>query len=62
MKQTAAAMSAGCPMLMERLDVGTAGYRVGYQSPSQSRREYSRLYGFSPMRDVIEMQMAMAAG
>ncbi|WP_036049497.1 AraC family transcriptional regulator [Bradyrhizobium sp. Tv2a-2] len=39
-------------MLMERLDVGSAGYRVGYQSPSQFSREYSRLYGISPLRDV----------
>ncbi|SOE46157.1 Transcriptional regulator, AraC family [plant metagenome] len=39
-------------MLIERLDVGSAGYRVGYQSPSQFSREYSRLYGMPPMRDV----------
>jgi AraC-like DNA-binding protein len=39
-------------MLVERLDVGSAGYRVGYQSPSQFSREYSRLYGLSPLRDV----------
>jgi AraC-like DNA-binding protein len=39
-------------MLMERVDVGTAGYSVGYQSPSQFSREYSRLYGLSPLRDV----------
>jgi AraC-like DNA-binding protein len=39
-------------MLMERVDVGTAGYTVGYQSPSQFSREYSRLYGLSPQRDV----------
>jgi AraC-like DNA-binding protein len=39
-------------MLMERLDVGTAGYNVGYQSPSQFSREYSRLYGLSPLQDV----------
>ena len=39
-------------MLVERLDVGTAGYSVGYQSPSQFSREYSRLYGLSPLRDV----------
>jgi AraC-like DNA-binding protein len=39
-------------MLMERLDVGTAGYTVGYQSPSQFSREYSRLYGLSPLRDL----------
>jgi len=39
-------------MLIERLDVGSAGYTVGYQSPSQFSREYSRLYGLSPLRDV----------
>ncbi len=39
-------------MLVEHLDVGTAGFRVGYQSPSQFSREYSRLYGRSPQRDV----------
>jgi AraC-like DNA-binding protein len=39
-------------MLVEWLDVGSAGYRVGYQSPSQFSREYSRLYGLSPLRDV----------
>jgi AraC-like DNA-binding protein len=39
-------------MLVERLDVGSAGYRVGYQSASQFSREYSRQFGLSPMRDV----------
>jgi len=39
-------------MLIERLDAGTAGHRVGYQSPSQFSREYSRVYGMSPVRDV----------
>jgi AraC-like DNA-binding protein len=42
-------------MLAEGLDVGNAGHRVGYQSPSQFSREYSRLYGVSPMRDVASM-------
>ncbi|OQP35296.1 AraC family transcriptional regulator [Pantoea latae] len=39
-------------MLVDRLDAGTAGYRVGYQSASQFSREYSRFYGQSPARDV----------
>lgn len=39
-------------MLVERLDAGTAGHRVGYQSPSQFSREYSRLYGKPPVRDI----------
>jgi AraC-like DNA-binding protein len=42
-------------MLAEGLDVGNAGHRVGYQSPSQFSREYSRLYGLSPLRDVSAM-------
>ncbi len=48
-------------MLIERLDVGTAGHRVGYQSPSQFSREYSRLYGLSPLRDVEGMRAPVAA-
>ena len=39
-------------LLVERLDVGGAGYRVGYQSPSQFSREYRRHYGLSPLHDV----------
>lgn len=39
-------------MLVERLDVGSAGYRVGYQSASQFSREYSRQFGLSPLRDL----------
>ncbi len=47
-------------MLVERVDVGTAGYAVGYQSPSQFSREYSRLYGKSPLRDVGGLRLAAA--
>ncbi len=39
-------------MMIDKLDAGTAGYRVGYQSASQFSREYSRFYGQSPARDV----------
>ncbi|AJC80076.1 AraC family transcriptional regulator protein [Rhizobium etli bv. phaseoli str. IE4803] len=48
-------------MLVERLDAGTAGHRVGYQSPSQFSREYSRLYGASPARDIDGVRGMMAA-
>ena len=48
-------------MLTERMDVGTAGYSVGYQSPSQFSREYSRLYGVSPLRDVNAARNPIAA-
>lgn len=39
-------------MLVDSLDVGGAAYRVGYQSPSQFSREYSRQFGQPPLRDV----------
>ncbi|HSI50030.1 MAG TPA: AraC family transcriptional regulator [Ideonella sp.] len=39
-------------MLLEQVTAANAGHRVGYQSPSQFSREYSRLYGRSPQRDV----------
>jgi AraC-like DNA-binding protein len=48
-------------MFVERMDVGTAGYSVGYQSPSQFSREYSRLYGQSPLRDANTARMQVAA-
>ncbi|WP_275900340.1 AraC family transcriptional regulator [Pyxidicoccus trucidator] len=38
-------------LLSEDVDVATAGFRVGYESPSQFGREYSRLFGASPGRD-----------
>ena len=43
-------------MLVNRLDASTASFRVGYESPSQFSREYSRLFGTSPARDVASMR------
>lgn len=39
-------------MLNERQDAASAAFRVGYESPSQFSREYSRLFGVPPRRDV----------
>lgn len=39
-------------MLMERLDVSRAAFAVGYESPSQFSREYGRLFGTAPSRDI----------
>ncbi|MCS7219980.1 MAG: AraC family transcriptional regulator [Anaerolineae bacterium] len=39
-------------MLTEGLDAATAGYRVGYNDASHFSREYRRLFGEPPMRDV----------
>ncbi|MEK8053480.1 AraC family transcriptional regulator [Ideonella sp. DXS22W] len=45
-------------MLADRVEAATAAYRVGYESPSQFSREYSRLFGAPPMRDIAELRAA----
>ena len=39
-------------MLNEHLDVSRAAFAVGYESPSQFSREYARMYGIAPSRDM----------
>ena len=39
-------------MLTERHDAASAAHRVGYESPSQFSREYRRMFGAPPGRDV----------
>jgi len=39
-------------MMNEELDAGSAAVRVGYESASQFSREYSRLFGAPPHRDI----------
>lgn len=39
-------------MLTEGLDAASAGHRVGYESPSQFNREYRRLFGAPPRREI----------
>jgi AraC-like DNA-binding protein len=43
-------------MLGEHLDATSAGYRVGYRDPSHFTREYKRLFGEPPRRDVERSQ------
>jgi len=43
-------------MLSEALDAASAGYRVGYESPSQFSREYRRLFGAPPQTDVASLR------
>lgn len=38
-------------LMTDTVDAATAGYRVGYQSPSQFSREYRRAFGASPAAD-----------
>jgi AraC-like DNA-binding protein len=39
-------------MLTDRIDAASAAFRVGYESPSQFSREYGRLFGAPPLRDI----------
>ena len=43
-------------LLAEKADAQSAAYRVGYQSVSQFSREYARMFGAPPMRDVQAIQ------
>jgi AraC-like DNA-binding protein len=49
-------------MLTEHLDASTAAFRVGYESPSQFGREYHRLFGAPPLRDIMGLRQAAARG
>ena len=43
-------------MLNEDIDAGSAAMRVGYESASQFSREYTRLFGAPPLRDIRRLQ------
>lgn len=44
-------------LLADQCDVATAAHRVGYESPSQFSREYSRHFGAPPLRDVARLRL-----
>ncbi|OWK43112.1 AraC family transcriptional regulator [Fimbriiglobus ruber] len=44
-------------MLGEGIDAAEAAFRVGYESPSQFGREYRRMFGTSPRRDVTGLKI-----
>lgn len=43
-------------LFSENLDAATASHRVGYESPSQFNREYHRLFGLPPVRDLAQLR------
>jgi len=45
-------------MLNQNLDASNAGGLVGYESPSQFSREYSRLFGAPPQQDVKRLRLS----
>lgn len=47
-------------MLTGQVDASTAAFEVGYESPSQFSREYSRMFGAPPMRDIRNLMQENA--
>jgi AraC-like DNA-binding protein len=47
-------------MLIENQDAATVAFQVGYESPSQFSREYSRLFGEPPLRDITNLRQMTA--
>jgi len=43
-------------MLGEDLDAASAGFRVGYEDPSYFSREYKKLFGAPPQRDLAKLR------
>ena len=48
-------------MLSNGMDAASAAFEVGYESPSQFSREYSRFFGQPPMRDIKARRLTGAA-
>lgn len=48
-------------LLNDGVDAATAAFDVGYESASQFNREYSRLFGQPPMRDIKAHRVGTAA-
>ncbi|HEY0701745.1 MAG TPA: AraC family transcriptional regulator [Candidatus Acidoferrales bacterium] len=48
-------------MLTDGIDAASAAFEVGYESPSQFNREYSRFFGQPPMRDIRTLRTATPA-
>jgi AraC-like DNA-binding protein len=49
-------------MLFQGMDAGGAGREVGYASASQFSREYARLFGSAPTKDVARLRDAAVGG
>ncbi|MQT15107.1 AraC family transcriptional regulator [Segnochrobactrum spirostomi] len=49
-------------LLSQHVDAASIGFSVGYESPSQFSREYSRLFGAPPARDATRLRALTGAG
>jgi AraC-like DNA-binding protein len=49
-------------MLGEDLDAASAGHRVGYEDPAYFSRDYKRLFGAPPQRDIARLRGSLELG
>jgi AraC-like DNA-binding protein len=48
-------------MLGEDVDAASAGFRVGYDDPSYFSRDYKKLFGSPPQRDIVSLRTRLDA-
>lgn len=46
-------------MVSDALDAASAGFKVGYESPSQFSRDYARLFGVPPKQDALRLKASL---
>jgi AraC-like DNA-binding protein len=44
-------------MLIDGLDAASAGFRVGYEDPAYFSRDYKKLFGAPPQRDIARLRL-----
>lgn len=49
-------------MLGEDLDAASAGHRVGYEDPAYFNRDYKKLFGAPPQRDIARLRSSFEVG
>jgi len=48
-------------MLGEDLDAASAGFRVGYEDPAYFNRDYKKIFGAPPQRDIARLRSSLSA-
>lgn len=48
-------------MLGEELDAASAGFRVGYEDPAYFNRDYKKIFGAPPQRDIARLRNSLSA-
>jgi AraC-like DNA-binding protein len=48
-------------LLGDDLDAASAAFRVGYEDPSYFSRDYKKLFGSPPQRDIVSLRSRLEA-